>query len=190
MKELLFVAGDNCSLSVEVLEKVDLFKSLNPEIEVSYLHAGKDEDVYSLKTGGHRFSSTPAFAALEDGNVLEIHEGKVCEVRLLKMFTGERSEKDSGEVVEDSSGKKIVFFSGSWCDYCKQMDVVIEDFAKQNSDVKILKLDVESDSHLVPENCYNQDIDSVPTFFFIENNKFVKAHSGMFSVSGLEKFVN
>lgn len=88
MKQLLFVSGDNCQLSEDMQEKVSLFSDQNPDVEVVRLFAGQDEDLFQKMTGGDRFSATPTFYALEDGQVLDRHQGRLCEVRLGKMFTG------------------------------------------------------------------------------------------------------
>lgn len=88
MKQLLFVTGDNCQLSDEMQEKVSLFSELNPDVEIIRLKAGQDEDTFAELSDGWRFNATPAFTARIDGQVVDKHQGKLCEVRLGKMFTG------------------------------------------------------------------------------------------------------
>jgi hypothetical protein len=88
MKELIFVSGDNCSASEEVQEKVDLFSQQHPEVSIIRLKAGQDEDEFAKLSDGWRFNATPAFTAKVDGVVADRHQGKLCEVRLAKMFTG------------------------------------------------------------------------------------------------------
>jgi hypothetical protein len=88
MNKLIFVAGDNCQTSDEMQEKVLLFSEQNPDVEIIRLSAGKDEDTFEELTKGWRFNATPAFAAIVDGEVVDRHQGKLCEVRLGKMFTG------------------------------------------------------------------------------------------------------
>jgi len=190
MKELLFVAGKNCLLSEEMQAKVALFEELNPDIKVTRLFAGKDEDVFAQKTDGYRFSSTPAFAAIEDGIVLDRHEGKVCEVRLLRMFTGETPSLDTSNVPVSTAKDRLIFFSGSWCVYCKQMDEVLAKFLREDQDFEFLKLDVEEDAALVPPNCYHQEINGVPNFFWIKDGAFVRSHAGMMTVQQLEEFIS
>jgi hypothetical protein len=92
MKELIFVSGDNCSASEEVQEKVDLFSQQHPEVSIIRLRAGQDEDQFAKLSDGWRFSATPAFTAKIDGVITDKHQGKLCEVRLAKMFAGEDSE--------------------------------------------------------------------------------------------------
>jgi hypothetical protein len=88
MKQLLFVTGDNCQMSDEMQEKVSLFSELSPDVEIVRLQAGKDEELFVQMTGGEGFNRTPTFFAIEDGQILDRHQGRLCEVRLGKMFTG------------------------------------------------------------------------------------------------------
>ena len=194
MKELVFVSGPNCPASVEVEEKVILFEELNPDIKVTRLVAGTNDDEINEKTNGYSFSATPMFAALEDENVLEIHEGRACENRLLKMFSPENTESSNEEDTEsDSESAKIVlFFGSSWCSeytqneiLCNEMWTTMEEFSKTNPEVDVIKVDVELESHLVPENCYQQPINDLPTILWVKNNKFVKSHEGAFTLEDL-----
>ena len=91
MKELIFVSGDNCIASEEVQEKVELFSQQHPEVSIIRLKAGQDEDQFAEMSGGWRFNATPAFTAKIDGSIVDRHQGKLCEVRLAKMFTKENS---------------------------------------------------------------------------------------------------
>lgn len=88
MRELVFVSGDNCVASEEVQEKVALFSEQNPDVEIIRLKAGQDENRFAELSGGWRFNATPAFTARIDGEIVDRHQGKLCEVRLAKMFTG------------------------------------------------------------------------------------------------------
>jgi hypothetical protein len=88
VKELIFVSGDNCSASEEVQEKVELFSQQHPEVSIIRLKAGQDEDHFAKLSDGWRFNATPAFTAKVDGVITDKHQGKLCELRLAKMFTG------------------------------------------------------------------------------------------------------
>lgn len=88
MKKLLFATGDNCQMSADMQEKVSLFSEQHPDVEIVRLSAGKDEDTFEELTKGWRFDATPAFAAIVDDEVVDRHQGRLCEVRIAKMFTG------------------------------------------------------------------------------------------------------
>jgi hypothetical protein len=198
MKELVFVSGPNCPASVEVEEKVILFEELNPDIKVTRLVAGTNDDEINEKTNGYSFSATPMFAALEDENVLEIHEGRACENRLLKMFSTENTESSNEENTEDDaeSAKIILFFGSSWCSeytqnqaLCDEMWATVDEFSKFKPEVDVIKVDVELESHLVPENCYHQPINDLPTVLWVKNNKFVKSYEGAFTLEDLTNLI-
>jgi hypothetical protein len=194
MKELVFVSGPNCPASVEVEKKVILFEELNPDIKVTRLVAGTNDDEINEKTNGYNFSATPMFAALENENILEIHEGRACENRLLKMFSPENIESSNEENTESNSesAKIVLFFGSSWCSeytqnevLCNEMWATIDEFSKTNPQVDVIKVDVELESHLVPENCYQQPINDLPTILWVKNNKFVKSYAGAFTLEDL-----
>jgi hypothetical protein len=88
VKELVFATADNCLASEEVQEKVSLFIDQNPDVVVTRLKAENDLDLFASLSDGWKFNATPAFTARIDGKVVDRHQGRLCEVRLGKMFTG------------------------------------------------------------------------------------------------------
>jgi hypothetical protein len=198
MKELLFVSGENCELSAEVAEKVELFQKLNPEIKVTKIAAEKDGRLFFDKTNGHNFSATPAFASLEDGLVLETHQGWACENRLLKMFSPENpaTNASENELVEVTPGPKkiLLFFASSDCEQnpesCNKIDSDFDQLLLEHPEVEFLKVDVEAVPNPVPDNCYNQTIYTVPTLFLIQNHNFVKSREGSFALEDLKDFIS
>jgi thiol-disulfide isomerase/thioredoxin len=187
MKELLFVMGKSCNASEEMVEKVDLFKAQNPEVLVTTLVAGKDEKIFIEKTDGHRFSSTPAFVAIENNEVLDRHEGKLCEVRLATMFYPNLNKSPNNNNLQlnetKSVGKRIIFFSGSWCEFCKESDQILKVVSEKDPSIEIFKIDVEESPELVKEHCYNQIIDGVPNFIFTVDGNMINKKAGMLSVN-------
>jgi hypothetical protein len=198
MKELVFVAGENCQLSEEVSEKVKLFQILNPEITVTKITAEKDQDTFFEKTNGYRFSATPAFASIENGAVIDIHEGWACENRLLKMFSKEAAEEGLLENVElmNAPGPKkvILFFASSDClrdpETCEKYDKDFEELLNEFPEIEFLRVDVEGVPNPVPDNCYNQSIFTVPTLFLIKNHVFIKSREGSFALQDLKDFIS
>jgi hypothetical protein len=59
-----------------------------PDVTITRLKAEESMDLFAELSGGWRFSETPAFTARIDGQIVDRHQGKLCEVRLGKMFTG------------------------------------------------------------------------------------------------------
>ena len=60
--------------------------------------------------------------------------------------------------------KVLIKFGASWCGPCKAMEPILEEIKKERPDVKVLELDVDSESELV--NLFR--IRSVPTLFWIK----------------------
>jgi hypothetical protein len=199
MKELVFVSGPNCPMSVEVEEKVILFEELNPDIKVTRLVAGIDDAEFNEKTKGYSLSATPTFAALEDENVLDIHEGRACEIKLLSMFSPENTESSSEKNTENNSesAKIVLFFASSWCSedaenkkVCDDMWATMDEFSKANPEVDVLKIDVNLQKHIVPENCYDHPINALPTILLVKNNKLVKFFEETFSLEDLTNLID
>lgn len=69
------------------------------------------------------------------------------------------------------AGNKLVVidFFATWCGPCKEMEPVFKALAKENSDVVFLKSDVDKADDLAEK----YEIEIVPTFIFIKNNKKV-----------------
>lgn len=87
MKELIFASGNDDSAEVE--EKVDLFSQQNPDVLIIRLTSGRDDHKFAELSDGWIFDATPAFTAKIDGKIVDRHTGKLCEVRLAKMFISE-----------------------------------------------------------------------------------------------------
>lgn len=64
-------------------------------------------------------------------------------------------------------GKKILYFTASWCPPCKAIAPVFESLSKKHSSLSFIKIDVDS----LPETALDYSIRSVPTFVFLNENK-------------------
>ncbi len=73
--------------------------------------------------------------------------------------------KDFNDAV--SSGTVIVDFYATWCGPCKMLSPVLEEFYNKNPDVKIIKVDVDSQQDLASMF----DIMSVPTLVLFKEGK-------------------
>lgn len=77
------------------------------------------------------------------------------------------NKKKFKEEIKNSS-KVIVDFFATWCPPCKAISPIIEEFAKENNDIKVLKVNVDSEQELAIE--YN--VMSVPTIIsFVDGNE-------------------
>ena len=69
----------------------------------------------------------------------------------------------------------LVDFYATWCMPCKTMTPIIEELAKENKEVKFLKVDVDKNNELATK--YN--VMSIPTMLIKKNGKVTKTFVGV-----------
>jgi thioredoxin 1 len=79
--------------------------------------------------------------------------------------------------------KKVVMFSASWCNPCKQAKPVFQQLKESRSDVQFEIVDIDENRDMA--NDYN--ITGVPTFLLIENNEEVKRLVGAANVTKIKE---
>lgn len=83
-------------------------------------------------------------------------------------------------------GTVLVDFFATWCGPCKMLAPELEDYAEQNPNVTIIKIDV--DEHQNEAAKFN--IRSVPTLLVFKNGSLVKETAGYRDVDGLKDLVD
>jgi len=83
---------------------------------------------------------------------------------------------DEGKLqkIVESAGKKVLYFTATWCPPCKAIAPVFEKLSGSNLDTTFLKIDIDQFADAASE--YN--IRSVPTFIFVNNQTIVSQFSG------------
>jgi thioredoxin 1 len=71
--------------------------------------------------------------------------------------------------------KEFIHFTAIWCNPCKQMAPVIDQFISNNPDIKYTKIDVDENTALVNE----YEIKSVPTFIAKIDNQIYNKITGI-----------
>ena len=89
------------------------------------------------------------------------------------------------EVLEESKTVLIDFYA-DWCGPCKMLAPVLEEIAKENTNTKFVKINVDDAQELAME--YN--IMSIPTLVVIKNGKEVNRMVGLASKSELMEIIN
>jgi thioredoxin 1 len=79
--------------------------------------------------------------------------------------------------------KKVVMFSASWCNPCKQAKPVFQQLKESRSDVQFEIVDIDENRDMA--NDYN--ITGVPTFLLIEDNEEVKRLVGAANVTKIKE---
>lgn len=93
-------------------------------------------------------------------------------------ITQENFQKD----VLDSKGVVFVDFYADWCGPCKVTEPIVEELAKEQPEVKFLKVDVDANPQLATQ----YSIFSIPTFMIFKDGKMAAQLVG---ARGKEGFV-
>ncbi len=73
---------------------------------------------------------------------------------------------------------KLVHFTAEWCQPCKRMQPVIEEFKAENPAIEYVKVDIDKNPDLFEEYTKLQSVMSVPTFFVVENGQLYNSKTG------------
>ena len=77
--------------------------------------------------------------------------------------------------------QELIHFTADWCQPCKKMAPLIEEYLNNNPGIIYTKVDVDTDSAFVEE----YSVRGVPTFIVKTNNEITNSHTG---IATLEKF--
>lgn len=81
---------------------------------------------------------------------------------------------------------KLVHFTADWCQPCKRMQPVIEEFNSENPDIEYVKIDIDKNANLFEEYTKLQSVMSVPTFFAVNDDKLSSSKVGVMTKQELE----
>lgn len=94
-----------------------------------------------------------------------IETGKVIEV----------TESTFDEEVLKSDKTVLIDFYADWCGPCKILSPIVEEVAKENPDLKVVKIDVDDNGGL----SYEYGAYYIPTLVVIKDGKEVNRHTGV-----------
>lgn len=89
-------------------------------------------------------------------------------------------EQEFNNLIEDE--KVLVDFYATWCGPCQLISPIIEEIAKENKNIKVIKIDVDK----FPELSRKYGIMSIPTLMVFSEGKEVKKHIGYLDKKGIE----
>ena len=88
------------------------------------------------------------------------------------------------EVLESEKTVLIDFFA-DWCGPCKMLSPIIEQFAKENEKVKVVKINVDE----LPDLAGKYGVRSIPTLVVIKNGEEVNRSVGLIDKSEILELV-
>lgn len=89
------------------------------------------------------------------------------------------------EEVLRSDKKVLIDFYATWCGPCKVLSPIVEEIAKENDDIKVVKIDVDEEEELA--NKYG--VISIPTLIVIENGEVINKSVGVISKEEIESML-
>lgn len=84
-----------------------------------------------------------------------------------------------------SEGIWIVDFYADWCGPCKMLSPIVEEVARDNSDIKVVKINIDENEELAVK----YGVASIPTLIVIENGEVKNIRVGLMSKSEVEELV-
>ena len=117
---------------------------------------------------------------LNSKNKQEIKNEEENDMEVLKV-TSENFEEE----VLNSNKTVLIDFYANWCGPCKMLSPVVETVAKENENIKVVKIDVDTAQDLA----IKYQVMSIPTLVVIKNAQEVKRTVGVVSKSEIEEMV-
>lgn len=82
--------------------------------------------------------------------------------------------------------KEILHFTADWCNPCKRLKPIIEQYVKDNPDVKYTVIDVDTQFEIAED----YSVMSVPTLVIVKEDGKMSRHIGIASYQEIDSLVN
>ena len=87
------------------------------------------------------------------------------------------TSKNFKQEVLNSEKTVLIDFYADWCAPCKMLSGVVEQFASENDDIKVVKINVDDEQNLAIE----YGVMSIPTLVVIRNGEEINRSVGLLS---------
>lgn len=94
------------------------------------------------------------------------------------------SENFENEVLKSDKTVLIDFYA-DWCGPCKMLSPIVEQFANENDNVKVVKIDVDAEQEIAIQ----YGVMSIPTLVVVKNGQEVNRVVGLVSKGQIEEIV-
>ena len=117
---------------------------------------------------------------MDEGKIILKEKQEEEKMNILKV-----NHENFEEEVLKSEKTVLIDFYADWCGPCKMMSPVIEAIAKENSNIKVGKINVDEEEELAIQ----YQVMSIPTFLIIKNGEVVDKIVGAVDKSVLEEAI-
>ena len=94
--------------------------------------------------------------------------------------------KDNFEKEVLNSDKKVLAdFNADWCGPCKMLKPIVEEFAKDNDEIKVVSINIDDEDELSEE--YN--VSSIPCLGVFDKGKEIKRNVGLISRDDIDTLI-
>lgn len=94
------------------------------------------------------------------------------------------NEKEFKELVSD--GLVLVDFFAEWCGPCRMLAPILEDFASEESEIAVYKVNVDNEPDLAREF----QVSSIPTMILFKDGKQIDKKIGFAPKDALKAWIN
>lgn len=94
------------------------------------------------------------------------------------------TKESFNEEVLNSQDLVLVDFWATWCGPCKALGPILEEFANENKNIKVGKINVDEQ----PELASQFRVMSIPTLLLFKNGEVIKKSVGLLSKEELVEF--
>ncbi len=129
---------------------------------------------------------TPKEVAIDENayNFNQSEENQIVEDDSVEDAVLEVTEENFEEVLKDNK-KILIDFYADWCGPCQVLSPIVEEVAKSNKDIKVIKINIDKSDSIAMD----YGVMYIPTLVVIENSEEVNRSVGLISQNEIEKLI-